>query len=74
MSNPKIKEFVKTLTKAERTFLWDHVHRYAGVEGTTASEQFQRLIEYVLNFLTGDTPKEKSIFEKALTMFGYIPL
>ena len=42
---------------------------HAGVQGTTAKEQFQRLIEYVLNFLDGDSDMETSIFAKALAMY-----
>ena len=33
-----IREFAHSLTKKEKTYLWDHVFRYAGVEGTTAEE------------------------------------
>lgn len=65
----QIQEFTKSLTKKEKSFLWDHVHRYAGVEGTTAKEQFGKLVEYVLNFLDGDTDVERAIFNKALRMF-----
>jgi len=72
-----IREFAQSLTKKEKSYLWDHVYRYAGVEGTTAEEhqscnessfgfQFGRLVEYVLNFLTGDCELEKKIFAKAL--------
>jgi len=34
----KIQEFAHSLTKKEKTYLWDHVFRYAGVQGTTAEE------------------------------------
>jgi len=75
-----IREFAQSLTKKEKSYLWDHVYRYAGVEGTTAEEhqscnessfgfQFGRLVEYVLNFLTGDCELEKKIFAKALKMY-----
>ena len=60
------KDFAKSLTRGERKYLWDHVHRYAGVEGISAKEQFQRLVAYVLNFLGGDTKIEKKIYAKAL--------
>ena len=69
MSDQKIQAFVKTLTKTEKQYLWDHVFRYSGVEGTTAKEQFKRLIEYVLNFLDGDSEIEKKIFTKAMMAF-----
>ena len=62
----QIQAFAKSLTKQEKTYLWDHVFRYSGVEGTTATEQFERLIEYVLNFLDGDSEMEEKIFAKAL--------
>ena len=65
----KIKAFAKSLTKKERMYLWDHVRRYAGVEGTSAKEQFARLIEYVLNCLNGDSNMEKNIYAKALKMY-----
>ena len=76
----QIQAFARSLTKQEKTYLWDHVFRYAGVEGTTATEQFERLIEYVLNFLEtkagtapalvdGDSEMEEKIFAKALKMF-----
>ena len=61
--------FVKTLTKSEKSYLWDHVFRYAGVEGSTAKEQFAKLVEYVLNFLDGESKMETSIFGKAMKMF-----
>ena len=61
-----IREFAQSLTKKEKSYLWDHVYRYAGVEGTTAEDQFGRLVEYVLNFLDGDCKLEKKIFAKAL--------
>ena len=67
--NPKQREFVRSLTVAEKTYLWSHVLRYAGVDGVSAKEQFARLVEYVLNFLGGDAPIEKRIFEKALQKF-----
>ena len=66
----KIKAFTKTLTNQEKSYLWDHVFRYAGVEGTTATEQFERLIEYVLNFLDGSSEMEEKIYAKALKMFA----
>ena len=61
-----IREFAHSLTKKEKSYLWDHVYRYAGVEGTTAEDQFGRLVEYTLNFLDGDCELEKKIFAKAL--------
>ena len=61
--------FVKTLTKSEKSYLWDHVFRYQGVEGSTVTEQFAKLIEYVLNFLNGDSKMETAIFGKAMKMF-----
>ena len=64
------KEFAATLTHAEKKYLWAHVHRYAGLEGSTAKEQFQRLVEYVLNFLDGDSEIETKIFAKAMKAFG----
>ena len=60
-----IQAFVKTLTKKEREYVWDHVYRYVGVEGSTAAEQFARLIEYVLFWFDGSS----TIFGKALKMF-----
>jgi hypothetical protein len=65
----KIQAFAKSLTKQEKSYLWNHVYRYAGVEGRTAEEQFGRLIEYVLNFLNGDSEMEEKIYAKALKMF-----
>ena len=77
----QIQAFAKSLTKQEKTYLWNHVFRYAGVEGTTSTEQFERLIGYVLNFLEtkagytapalvdGDSEMEEKIFAKALKMF-----
>ena len=64
------KEFAATLSHAEKKYLWGHVHRYAGVENSTAKEQFQRLVEYVLNFFDGDSEIERSIFAKAMKAFG----
>ena len=69
-----VQEFVKTLTKAEREFLWAHVFRYAGVEGTTAKEQFKKLISYVLNFLDGSGEMEQKIYAKALQAFEVSPV
>ena len=65
----QIQAFAKSLTKQEKTYLWNHVFRYAGVEGTTSTEQFEQLIEYVLNFLDGESEMEEKIFAKALKMF-----
>lgn len=59
------KQFADTLTRAEKTYLWDHVHRYA-VENSTAKE----LVEYVLNFFDGDSEIETKIFAKAMKAFG----
>ena len=67
--NQKRREFVRSLTGAEKTYLWSHVFRYAGVEGVSAKEQFARLIMYVLNFFNGDSDIEKRVFAKALQMF-----
>ena len=44
----------------------ERVHE--GVEGTTAKEQFKRLIQYVLNFLTGESEMEEKIYNKALKL------
>ena len=66
MSNDK---FARSLTVAERKYLWAHVFRYDGVGGVSATEQFQNLITYVLNFLAGESDMEKKIFAKALEMF-----
>ena len=63
MSSPQIEAFAKSLTKQEKSYLWDHVFRYAGVEGTT-------VIEYVLNFLDGSSEMEEKIYAKALKMFA----
>ena len=60
----QIQAFAHTLTEKERRDLWSHVHRYAGLDGTTAKEQFGRLIEYVLNFYD----PESTIYQKALKM------
>ncbi len=68
--------FVRSLTRGEKKYLWDHVFRYAGVEDTTTKEQFAQIIMYVLNFLTGDSDIrnsfliEKRIHAKAMAMFG----
>ena len=70
MSSERVQAFAKSLTKKERRYLWSHVYRYAGVEGVTASEQFERLIEYVLNFLDGSSKMETAIYAKALKMFS----
>ena len=67
------KQFVKSLTRAERKYLWAHVHRYDGVEGISAKEHFQQLVLYVLNFLTEDSGGESKIelklYNKALKAF-----
>ena len=54
---------------------------FSATQGTTATEQFERLIGYVLNFLEtkagyttpalvdGDSEMEEKIFAKALKMF-----
>ena len=60
------KEFAKSLTRAQTKYLWDHIHRYDGVDGVSAKEQFQQLVAYVLNFLTGDHKMEKKIYAKAM--------
>jgi hypothetical protein len=65
----KQREFVRSLTVAEKAYLWEHVNRNAGVEGVSAQEQFARLIEYVLNFLDGGAPIQKRVFAKAMKMF-----
>ena len=69
MSAEQSRKFARSLTKSERTYLWEHVYRYAGVEGVSAKEQFQQLVMYVLNFLGGDSTIEKKIFAKAMKMF-----
>ena len=63
------QKFVQDLTGGEKNYLWSHVYRYAGVEGTTAKEQFQQIVSYVLNFLTGESDLEKRIYAKALKVF-----
>jgi len=68
-SEQKRREFVRSLTGSEKTYLWEHVFRYAGVEGVSAKEQFARLIEYVLNFLGGEGTMEKRVFAKAMKMY-----
>ena len=70
MSETQNRTFVRSLTDAERRYLWEHVYRYVGVEGTTVQDQFNRLVEYVLNFLTGESDIEQAIFAKAMTVFG----
>ncbi len=60
------KEFAKSLTRAQTKYLWDHIHRYDGVDGVSAKEQFQQLVTYVLNFLTGNHKMEKKIYAKAI--------
>ena len=62
-------QFIKSLTRAERIYLWAHVHRYSGVEGITAKQHFKQLILYVLNFLTGDSEIEAKLYKKALKIF-----
>ena len=61
--------FLKSLTVAEKVYLWSHVVRYDGVDGVSAKEQFERLVEYVLNFLDGSSAVEQSIYNKALKSF-----
>ena len=61
--------FVKSLTVAEKDYLWSHVFRYDGVDGVSAKEQFEKLVEYVLNFLDGTSTVEQSIYNKALKSF-----
>ena len=63
------REFDRSLTVAERTYLWAHVYRYNGIDGVSAKDQFAQLIMYVLNFLNGESAIEKRIFAKAMTMF-----
>ena len=70
MSESQNIMFARSLTGAEKSYLWQHVFRYAGVEGTTAQEQFKRLVEYVLNFLTGESDIEQAVFAKAMAVFG----
>ncbi len=60
------KQFAKSLTRAQTKYLWEHIHRYDGVDGVTAKEQFQQLVAYVLNFLTGPDSMEKKIYAKAI--------
>ena len=59
-------QFAKSLTRAQTKYLWDHIHRYGGVDGVSAKEQFQQLVAYVLNFLTGNHNLERKIYAKAL--------
>jgi hypothetical protein len=60
------KQFAKSLTRAQTKYLWEHIHRYDGVDGVTAKEQFQQLVAYVLNFLDSDDKMEKKIYAKAI--------
>jgi hypothetical protein len=64
------QQFKKSLTRAQTRYLWDHIHRYDGVDGVSAKEQFQQLVAYVLNFLTGTSKMEQKIFAKAMKAFG----
>ena len=64
------QEFAATLSRAEKRYLLNRVHRYSGLDGSTAKEQFQRIVEYVLNFLDGDSEVERSIFAKTMKAFG----
>ena len=57
----KNRKFAKSLTRAERKFLWAHVHMYDGVEGVSAQEQFKKLPQYVLNFFPEDGGGESAI-------------
>ena len=69
MSSQQQRKFARSLTVAERKYLWAHVFRYSGIEGVSAKDQFAQLIMYVLNFLNGDSGIEKRIFAKAMNMF-----
>ena len=60
------KQFAKSLTRAQTKYLWDHIHRYGGVGGVSAKEQFQQLVPYVLNFLAGNHKLERKIYAKAI--------
>jgi hypothetical protein len=60
------EQFAKSLTHRQTKYLWDHIHRYDGVDGVSAKEQFQQLVAYVLNFLTGPDSMEKKIYAKAI--------
>ena len=60
------KQFAKSLTRAQTKYLLENIHRYDGVDGVTAKEQFQQLVAYVLNFLTGPDSMEKKIYAKAI--------
>ena len=60
------KQFAKSLTRAQTKYLWEHIHRYDGVDGVTAKEQFQQLVAYVLNFLDSDDKMEQKIYAKAI--------
>ena len=60
------KQFAKSLTRAQTKYLWEHIHRYDGVDGVTAKEQFQQLVAYVLNFVDSDDKMEKNIYAKAI--------
>ena len=57
-------EFTNSLTRAEKQFLWSHVYRYADEKGV--ERKFARLVEYVLNFLTGNSKIENQIYVKAI--------
>ena len=63
------QKFIRSLTRGEKNYLLSHVYKYAGVEGTSAKEQFEKIISYALNFLTGESNIEQRIYAKALKMF-----
>ena len=68
----QVQKFVRSLTPTEKTYLWGHVYRYAGVGGSSAKEQFKKLISYVLQFLSGESEDHdvaKRVYTKALAMF-----
>ena len=68
-SSQQQQTFVRSLTRGEKSYLWRHIFKYAGVEGTSAKEQFEKIISYALNFLTGESDIEQRIYAKALEMF-----
>jgi len=67
-SQAQRQTFARSLTVAEKRYLWGHVFKYAGVGGVSAQEQFKKIISYALNFLTGDAAIEQRIYAKAVKM------
>ena len=67
--SPQQLAFVDSLTTVEKEYLWGHILRYAGIEGSTKEEQFGQIIMYVLNFFNEDDDMHQRIYAKALQMF-----